>query len=337
MFALISFTSCEGARRSWISILIFVQIAVKLKSYRIDHKVRSLLQYVDHEGRHSFEIDGLTYSMWGSTWEENRKNPDWLVSGDVSAKTGLEAINIFRKSIRRSLARLSFLGQAYIEYADQSFLVRRVDPACDEGLFYNSKSKKVVPMSFLSSQKGSLDDLLKDKEIPDEFFAYWKDATNTPGYSGKVMLMLSAIEALVKGLQRSSGLDKRSQTDLILGEILRKEIWGDGGDQDALRNRLVHGDYFPASDNDYVSILHNKLIHYFNERYSWNPKISEGVVSPQRHYFGNFEYWFGFLASKQRELNIRDVLDDFEKNGINELRRHSIISGDAVAELKKTF
>lgn len=310
---------------------------MKLKTYKIEHKVRSLLQYVDHEGKQSFEVDGLLYSMCGSTWEENRKNPDWLVSGFVSAKTGLDALNIFRKRLRRSLTRLSFLGQAYIEFADQSFLVRRVFPECAEGLFYNSKSNKVVPMSFLSSQKAILVDLLSDKEIPDEFFAYWKDATNTPGYSGKVMLMLSAIEALVNGLRQSNGLDKRSQTDLILGAELRKDIWGGGGDKGALRNRLVHGDYFPASDNDYVLILHNKLIHYFNERYSWNPKISENVVNPQRHFFGNFEYWFGFLISRQGSLNIRDVLTDFEKNGLNELKRHSLIYGDAVAELKKTF
>jgi len=110
-----------------------------------------------------------------------------------------------------------------------------------------------------------------------------------------------------------------------------------GAIKNALRNRLVHGDYLPASDKDYVSIIHNKLIYYFNQRYSWSPKISENVVNPQRHYFGNFEYWFGFLISRQGALDFRDVLNDFEKNGINGLRRHSIIYDDAVAELKKTF
>ena len=38
---------------------------------------------------------------------------------------------------------------------------------------------------------------MTDSRIPDEFFWYWNDATNSTGYASKLLLMLSAVETLV--------------------------------------------------------------------------------------------------------------------------------------------
>ena len=40
--------------------------------------------------------------------------------------------------------------------------------------------------------------MLRDAEIPDEFFYYWNDATNSSGYAAKLGLMFSAVEVLAK-------------------------------------------------------------------------------------------------------------------------------------------
>ena len=50
----------------------------------------------------------------------------------------------------------------------------------------------------MTTQQKALLALLGCPQIPEEFFYYWNDAVNSTGYSSKLVLMFSAIEALVK-------------------------------------------------------------------------------------------------------------------------------------------
>ena len=58
--------------------------------------------------------------------------------------------------------------------------------------------------------------------------------------------MIVALEALTK--KTTSDVDY-AKLELIFGKDLKEDLWGIKGDSDdALRNRLVHGEYFKDQD-----------------------------------------------------------------------------------------
>jgi hypothetical protein len=87
----------------------------------------------------------------------------------------------------------------------------------------------------------------------------------------------SAIEALVKIRNGSNpGQKDWSKLERILGVGLKTEIWGERGDPtNALRHRLVHGEYFNPQDStkNYLELMHKKIIAYFNEAVSERRKV----------------------------------------------------------------
>ncbi len=173
-----------------------------------------------------------------------------------------------------------------MEWLDQPYFVLRSDCSC--GVFRWTKPHGPVGLMFEENERWALEVLLENSEVPDAFYQYWKDATNTTGYSSKLLLMLSAIEALCKknssGTKYSIDFIKLEQ---ILGKDLKEDLWGTKEDKGkrALRHRLVHGEYFEKLDHltNYVNHLHSKIIAYFNGSILKNAVIHEGVVNPQRH------------------------------------------------------
>jgi hypothetical protein len=64
---------------------------------------------------------------------------------------------------------------------------------------------------------------------------------------------------------------------------------------------------------DYVEEIHKRIIRYFNANVLGENLLSEGVVSPQRHPFGNIEAWTGFVRSEAgKSLDLKHVLRAFD-------------------------
>ena len=172
--------------------------------------------------------------------------------------------------------------------------------------------------------KKALDNLIKDKNIPKTFYFYWNDAVNTIGYSAKLLLMFSAIEALVK---KKNGKNDYKKVEEILGLELKEKIYKPN---DGLRHRLVHGEYIlDSSGINYVEEIHKKVVNFFNNKIFKENLIDEKVVSPQRNFFDNKEGGHWFIESNNPILNpesmIKDVIEDFEKNGLRKLEKFRII------------
>ena len=81
----------------------------------------------------------------------------------------------------------------------------------------------------------------------------------------------------------------------------------------------MHGEYFNNRDNgkNYLDIIHNRVIKYFNEKIFKEPLIHENVTHPQRHFFGNKQECKTFIKIKtdKKLFSLKDLLQDFNNNG----------------------
>lgn len=309
-----------------------------MPKYQVEHKISTLLKNSVHQEDtyDRFDFDGLQFSHWDFNPSDGCIGDSWIVSGVFDATDGITAANDARKKIQGIISRIAFIGQAYIEHYAQPFMVTRFDFEQPVALFYFAKEIKPVNLSFQEEEREILENLVTCSIVPEEFFFYWKDTVNTFGYSSKLLLMFSAIEALTKNLAKINKTKKFDEIEKILGKKLKEEIWKPIV---GLRHRLVHGEYLQQKDKrDYIEEIHRKILVFFNNNILGKEKISLDVIHPQRHFLGNGEYWFGFIESVgDNTLDLKSVLSDFEANDINGLKKFNILYGDRVKDLKRVF
>jgi hypothetical protein len=233
------------------------------------------------------------------------------------------------------------ISQCYIEFASQPFLVKRFD--INFAYFRYVRESEAVGLMFGDTEKQALDKLIINAEIPEAFYSYWNDAINTHGYSSKILLLCAALDAMAKvGLSK----DDRNYKDKfykkieeIIGPDLKKEFYGTSwkDSNSGLRQRLVHGEYFSRgdSDKDFVDLVHQKIIQYFNEAILKEELLAEGVVDPQRHISGDKEgdEIFGGRFIKpvgERIFDLKKVLSEADINDSGELESYEYIYDGAI-------
>ena len=138
--------------------------------------------------------------------------------------------------------------------------------------------------------------------------------------------MFSAIEAFAR--KRNKNVFEKA-TDLykdILGNDLATEIFADG---EGLRNRLVHGEYLGDQDSktNYLEIIHNKVVNYFNTKVLSKPAIMENIVHPQRHFFGNKKQGNFFIKNKDGStyFDFKDLLSNFSDGRFITTKKYEIV------------
>ena len=149
--------------------------------------------------------------------------------------------------------------------------------------------------------------------------------------------MFSALEALVKTEEKKIDYQRLEE---IFGKELKVKIWGEkGNSKNALRNRLVHGEYFKSSDSqiNFLEEVHRTLIKYFNAHFLKNDLLNENVVNPQRHPFGNTIHSRNFIKAKENNpLNLKEILEDLDKHGIDNPKKYEFLYED-LATLMDTY
>jgi hypothetical protein len=312
-----------------------------MNKYYIEHKVLTLLVNAVQETKDvepkSFEFSDVRFEHWDFNFrEEWSSDRAWITYSIIEAESAIDAINIFRTKLAHILPRVSFLGQAYTAYITQPFLIRKIDNN-EIAIFRFGKESKGNPLHFSNEQRTALDILEGKQNIPNEFFLYWQDATNTTGYSSKLLLMICAIESLVKksGKQGRKDWDK---LDKILGKRLRKKFFGEkGNSHKSLRNRLMHGEYLSEDDikTNYMEILHKRTVKFFNKEVFKKGLMSEDVVRPQRNIFDNFVEWGpGFIKLPNKNFDLRKAIKYFE---IEKLKDFMILEKKKVDKISATF
>jgi len=258
-----------------------------LNKYKIEHKILTLAHCAVMEKKDnpaSFSNDGIEFSHWDFNYGDGWITDAWIATATIEAKNYQKAFSVFIKTMSRLVSRISLISQSYIEYLSEPFLIHKI--GSNTAFFRYTNDVRAVGLMFMESEQKALTKLLANTEIPEAFYYYWNDAVNAYGYSAKLLLMFSAIEALVK----KNGQKDWNLINKILGEDLVKELFGTRKQSNiGLRHRLVHGEYFGNQDQgkNYLELVHNKVIIYFNSKIFLESLIHENVTHPQRHFFGN--------------------------------------------------
>lgn len=293
-----------------------------VNKYKIDQKILTLAKcaVIENGGESaSFKSDDVEFTHWDlNNCRDGWPSKAWVASAIVEAENCNSAFSRFIKKLSRLIPRISLIAQAYIEYSTEPLLIYKI--GSEVALFRYVKNVDPVGLMFMENEEEALNGLLSNKEIPENFYYYWNDAVNAVGYSAKLLLMFSAVEALSRNLERISGKKFYEIRGDILGKDLAEEIFGQN---DGLRHRLSHGDYLDGRDNgkNYVETVHNKIISYFNDSVLHKKLISDDVRYPQRHFWGNKEGGEIFVKRKNNGINfdLRELLSDFDnKNEVYE-------------------
>jgi hypothetical protein len=268
----------------------------------------------------SFGAEKIKFSHWEFNYGDGWLKDAWLAEATIEAKNYREAYSKFLEKMFRIIPRISLISQSYIDYSLEPFLIHKV--GSDVAFFRYTNDVKGGGLMFMEKEKEALDILLSYNEISEEFFYYWKDAVNASGYSAKLLLMFSAIEALTK----KNGRKDWALIEEILGVDLAKNLFGTKGNSNTgLRHRLVHGEYFNRQDDgkNYLELVHNSVIKYFNSKIFKNSLIPENITNPQRHLFGNKEEGKTFVKKINPSVfNLKDMLKDFGENGWDKPKSH---------------
>lgn len=288
-----------------------------LNKYKIEHKILTLAHCAVMEKKHkpaSFDIEGVEFSHWDFNYGDGWISNAWIAASIIDAENYHKAFSEFIKKLSRLIPRISLISQSYIEYLFEPFLIHKT--GSNIAFFRYTKDVNAVGLMFMENEQKALTKLLANTEIPEAFYYYWNDAVNATGYSAKLLLMFSAIEALVK----RNGKKDWNLINEILGEGLVKELFGTKEQSNiGLRHRLVHGEYFGNRDQgkNYLELVHNTVIAYFNKKIFSESLIHENVTHPQRHFWGNKEECKTFVRVKDdsNSFDIKDLLKDFSDNG----------------------
>lgn len=256
-----------------------------------------------------FELDGVTYRQWAFNYSDGATGEAWVAEGTIEAASGGEAIMLFRNKLLKAVPMIALVGQCFIEFKRQPLLLKRSD--LDFGFLDYIHDGGHVGLMFMDEHFAGLQTLFTKTAIPNEFYKYWNDAVNTIGYSPKLLLMFSALEALAK---KPNGNKDWGLLENILGTDLKNKIYTP---RTGLRHRLTHGEYLSPIDtnDDYVRVIHKRVVTYFNGLLGGDI-ISTDTVDPQRHFFGNKMVGKFFIRPKEAgtKLQLREVIVDFESN-----------------------
>lgn len=300
--------------------------------YEIQHRIRTLAK--NAVGLQAgFSLLDINFSHWEFTWSDGWKQGYWLASSNIETPSIDAAYKEFSGRMAKIIPKVALIGQCYVEYLAQPFLIHRIDS--ELALLKYVEHVKGVGLMFREKQLDGLKLLLTKPEIPEEFYYYWNDAVNTVGYSSKLLLMFSAIEALVKVRSGTKQGEKDwDKLERILGSELKAEIWGViKNTSNALRHRLVHGEYFNPIDSgkDYVDLIHKRVICYFNDSIFGKKLLHEYIVNPQRTFEGNKQEWRSFIRSKSRKpFVLKEILSEVKTSDLDLLQNYDLVRDDAL-------
>lgn len=287
-----------------------------MPSYLIQKRIHTLVEYsiYNDAGPVSITRNNIRFSSWlPDAWTTRF----WLAETTKDADDFISAWKAFQEALSKIVSRVAFVGQAYHTDLGQPYLIKRADS--NIAYFRHSQDRQPVPLHFGQEELDSLDVLLGNDDVPDEFYLYWNDAVNAMGYSAKLLLMFAALEALFKK-RSTSTTEYYAAIEAMFGPDLKRELYGTPEDRgrSGLRQRLVHGEHLSEKDTkNYVEIIHCCVLQYFNQGLLRDRRINEGVVSPQRHLFGNLEGWQGFIRpDADAPLLLKPVLEAFEADDV---------------------
>jgi hypothetical protein len=290
-----------------------------MPKYKIEQRIRTLSENAvgAATGEPAFSAEGIQFTHWEFNHRDGWLVDAWLAEFEIECIDAKHALFEFKKRLFKVIPRVSLIAQAYIQYLVQPYLITKENS--EIAYLYYSFDVGPVGLMFQEEEKNALDLLLANADIPEEFYLYWNDAVNTDGYSSKLLIMFAALDALIR---KPDGTKDYTLRKTILGEDLKDKIYAQGT---GLRHRLVHGEYFSDTDKDnYMELVHKKVISYFNDVVLKDKLITEDVTGPQRHFLNNDNLLRCWIKAKEVNwpIELKKVLEDCEANKDGNLPTH---------------
>ncbi|HZC67725.1 MAG TPA: hypothetical protein VE201_03815, partial [Nitrospirales bacterium] len=195
-----------------------------MPSYLVQKRIHTLLEYAvfNEAALRPFTRNGIRFSSWEPDITTAWRSRFWLSECDIESDNLIDAWKLFQESLTKIASRIAFLRQAYHTDLGQPYLVRKT--GSDIAYFRHSQDRSPVPLMFNQEELGSLDVLLNNATVPDEFYLYWNDAINAFGYTAKLLLMFAALESLFEKGSRNA-FQYYSAIETVFGADLKKELY----------------------------------------------------------------------------------------------------------------
>lgn len=291
-----------------------------MKRYRLEHIIRTPTRIdipTSDLNNSFFIVDDVRFEQGEYSIQTGPTGDFWVAYYETQTPDWKTAVEEFRLKLRKITAVISLTNQGYISFLLESFLILRPDDFPDVAIFRFSRDRGCTGLSLLKDHELALDRLLVDTAIPEEFYLYWNDATNSTGYSSKLLLMFAALESLNRSRDRNIFPGQRDLSRKILGVDFADEIFDT---RTGLRNRLSHGEYWDVAKNnrDYVKEIHDKIILYFNTEILKQKLLDENVVDPQRNFYENREGFRPQFIKKRtgESFSVKRIVESFNSKGI---------------------
>jgi uncharacterized protein YutE (UPF0331/DUF86 family) len=311
-----------------------------MNTYIIEQKISTLAEYDlarNNRKQASFCLEDIEFSDCEIfSFTAGCIGYSWIANTKVEAENFKQAHKYFIRKLSKIIPRISLVLQTYIEYLSEPLLIYKNESSI--AFFRYIRNNSFFEVKFKENDLKALEILIREEKVSDEFFYYWKDFLNATGYSAKLLLIFSAIEALAKQLVRQSKQKgkKKTKGDFekeILGDELYKECFEK---TNGLRNKLAHGDYFQLDyfqlydfKNDYVETIYKKVINYFNKKIFKEILIKENVDDPLKRFWFNKEKakFFIKIKNKNQKFSLKEVLNELKgDNFFNNSQKYEYVN-----------
>lgn len=308
-----------------------------MNRYYIEHKIKTLAECWE-----PFEYKEFHFKHWNFTIQDGCKGEAWVVSKEVEAADVIDAVNSFRKDLRPIVARIGYVSQCYTTMEWQPWIVEKLNDNNEKNfLCLYSKEDNPVGLHFDSKE---IESLKKLEAFDDKIFAYLNESNLSGTNLTNTAMLIVALEGLAgeKNIEdacphcgekvgKRKSLDKDKAKAIVQDQSLYESIFGYGV---GIRNLLFHGKVSdPVSlipHKNVNELLLRKINKYFNTEVGTRIDPLEEVVHPQRHFFGNFSSSYRWLSLKDKndEVSLRDIMEDFDKDGNLLMEKCFSIRGD---------
>src|SRR5882672_5362376 len=94
--------------------------------YKIEQRISTLIDNAvmnDGQMAAAFSIGTTKFSHWDFNYRDGWPSDLWLAEDSVEAPNLVDALNAFHKLLARVIPRISFIGQSYIDFLTEPYLV----------------------------------------------------------------------------------------------------------------------------------------------------------------------------------------------------------------------
>jgi hypothetical protein len=279
-----------------------------MPTYTIQHRINTLLELWD-----PFEFSGFRLSPFDFDSASGRHG-GWLAEKSIEARSVEDAFKEFSDQLYNLADRVAFIGQCHTTVDLETFAILK--PGDDRFFYRYSEERGSVALHFNEEEVASLEMLERYEETGD-VFRYLGEATNATSFYTRLVMLVSALEAMAGELRENGFRDVNRR--YIANEILRDEalcerLFGRG---QGIRNQILHGGFVDPDMHgavNYNETIYEAIIDYFNERHG--TKIDKTAVGRPRTISGNYNTWNGWCqwVSPEHEFSLVLMREKFDSS-----------------------